>query len=134
MRRIAVMLILALFLMGNSCFAASVEYLYTDALGTKVYFETDSIKSITYIWDCYKATTKLVFNKPIGNITYSKMYFLIKKENKDYAIVYIENYDANNNLVSSTDKANDVHWEPYDKNNQNSILVDKVFEVAKQGN
>jgi|GEM_PF-3951071 len=132
MRRITIMLIVALLLMGNICFAASAEYLYTDALGTKVYLEAESIKSITYIWDCYKASTKLVFNKPISNITYSKMYFLIKKENKDYAIVYIENYDANDQLVSSTDKANEVQWTPYDKNNQHSILIDKVFGIAKQ--
>ena len=132
MRKIAVTLSVILLLISNICFAASTEYLYTDALGTEVNLVTESVRPITYkIRDCYKATKKLVFNKPMGNIKYSQMYYLINKENKDYAVVYIENYDVNDKRVSSTDKGKNIHWSVYDPTDNNYKLVDRVFEIAK---
>lgn len=132
MRKTIIAFIFVLLMFSSICAAAGTEYLYTDSLGAKVYLETASVKPITFkIWDCYKATTKLEFNKPLGNITYTKMYYLINKQNKDYAIVYIENYDINDKLISTVEKAENIKWDKYDKKNDNYKLVDRVFEITK---
>lgn len=134
MRRITIVALVLLLMISNVCFASSYEQVYTDSLGSRMYIDRDSVKPLKYgVWDCYKATTKLVFSIPIGNITYSMFYYLVNKENNDYAVVYIENYDANDTMVSSVDKADKINWHGYDKKDENHQVVDKILETSKEG-
>lgn len=134
MRRFAIIFFVMLLMISEVCFASSYELVYTDSIGGQLYIDKDSVKPMKYkLWDCYKATAKLVFSKPIDNITYSMLCYLVNKENKNYALVYIENYDANNTLLSSVDKSAKLNWFAYDQKNDNHLLIDKMLEIVKEG-
>lgn len=134
MRKTAVILFVLLLMLSQSCLAAPFELVYTDNLGGQVFIDRDSVKPMTYkIWDCYKATSKVVFDKPMDNIAYSVLYYFVKTDNKDYAVVYIDNYDVNDKLISSIDKTNKVNWHPYDPNDLNYKLIEKILEISKEG-
>lgn len=134
MRKFTIILFLILSIISQVCFASSYELVYRDSIGGQLYLDKDSVKPMKYrLWDCYKASTKLEFGKPMDNITYSVLCYLVNKENKNYALVYIENYDANNTLLSFEDRSNKLNWFPYDEKNDNHLLVDKVLEIVKEG-
>lgn len=133
MRKIEIVLVTVLLLLFSQvCFASSYELVYTDALGGQVSIDKDSVQPMKYkVWDCYKATTKVVFGKPMGNISYSMLYYLVNKETKNYALVFAENYDANNSLVSSLDKSGKITWQNYDPRNDTSKVIDKIVDLGK---
>lgn len=134
MRRIVITFFVALMLLSNVCFAASYELVYTDALNSQIYIDKDSVKPIQYkIWDCYRAATKIVFSQPMNGISYSVLTYLVNKDNKDYAVVFIENYDANNTLLSAMNKTDSIKWQGYAQTNDNFKLVDRIIEIAGAG-
>lgn len=135
MRKVEFVLVLGLLLLFSPvCFASSYELVYKDALGGQVFIDQESVQPMKYkVWDCYKATTKVVFGKPLGNISYSMLYYLVNKETKDYALVFAENYDAANSLVSSLDKSGKLTWQKYDPQNDTSKVIDKIAELGKTG-
>ncbi len=127
-------LTMLLLLFSQVCFAASYELVYTDALGGQVLIDKDSVQPMQYkVWDCYKATTKVVFSKPMGNISYSVLYNLVNKETKEYALAYVENFDANNTLLSSLDKSGKLQWQSYTENSDTAKVIDKIIEIGKTG-
>ena len=133
-KTMVVLMTMLLLFFSQVCFAASYELVYTDALGGQLFIDKDSVQPMKYkVWDCYKATTKVVFGKPMGNISYSVLYYLVNQETKENALAYVENFDAGNGLISSLDKSGKLQWQSYDKNSDMAKVVDKTMEIGETG-
>jgi hypothetical protein len=136
MKRI-LMVFLMLLLWTGICSASNYQYLMTDNRGEH-FIDLDATKHVpnNQYKDLVKVKTKVVLNEEFKKQRSTKAdYFIetyiIDRDTKDYYHKLIDEYDVNNNQISSYEFP--VSWKYYGTDGYKKEFIKKILENIKEG-